>query len=445
MICPTSPVPLGSTKSEYQEFRDTFASPDLPSPRHPLPPRFAFQGRPRLAGQHRAQGRPLPLDPAGPVPPLAQTPGVQLVSLQKGYGSEQLEQNKDMNLLEWSDPTDTTAEALVDTAAVMKNSTWSSRWTPASPTGRGPGCPVWVASPLPPNWRWLLDREDTPWYPTMRLFRQKSWTHWPEVIERIAPPSPPNSPTPQPAPQPPPPPDRPSPPPTSAGRQTCRSRLPSSTLTVPLPLLPRSGPAARRGSRPPPSPRTARSHPERHLCPERPVPIPHITPADPPPPLATSRSSRPSPFTSATATDRGCDPAPNVCCTPTPRSRSTAAPAAQVLPPNAPPPPPPPPAPPAHFPRTRPVPFANVAFIMILPKRLRPTQDPRPAHPPRPNFQSSNDPQAATPPYVERSGPTALSASKAGPPLPPLPPGYLGNPPPPPNPAIWAMSRARIR
>ena len=31
--------------------------------------------------------------------------------------------------------------------------------------------PVWVALPLVPDWRWLLDREDSPWYPTMRLFR----------------------------------------------------------------------------------------------------------------------------------------------------------------------------------------------------------------------------------------------------------------------------------
>jgi hypothetical protein len=54
--------------------------------------------------------------------PLSGIAGVRLVSLQKGYGSEQIEQNKDkMNIIEWSDPTDVTAEALVDTAAVMKN------------------------------------------------------------------------------------------------------------------------------------------------------------------------------------------------------------------------------------------------------------------------------------------------------------------------------------
>ncbi|HSZ54811.1 MAG TPA: glycosyltransferase family 9 protein [Tepidisphaeraceae bacterium] len=54
--------------------------------------------------------------------PVAKVPGVKLVSLQKGYGHEQIEQNRDkFELIEWSDPTDVTAEALVDTAAVMKN------------------------------------------------------------------------------------------------------------------------------------------------------------------------------------------------------------------------------------------------------------------------------------------------------------------------------------
>jgi hypothetical protein len=37
-----------------------------------------------------------------------------------------------------------------------------------------------------PDWRWLLDREDSPWYPTMRLFRQRVRGNWDEVFGRIA-------------------------------------------------------------------------------------------------------------------------------------------------------------------------------------------------------------------------------------------------------------------
>jgi tetratricopeptide (TPR) repeat protein len=48
------------------------------------------------------------------------------------------------------------------------------------------GKPVWILLPFVPDWRWLLDREDTPWYPSMRLFRQKAAGDWEEVIARVA-------------------------------------------------------------------------------------------------------------------------------------------------------------------------------------------------------------------------------------------------------------------
>jgi Tfp pilus assembly protein PilF len=48
------------------------------------------------------------------------------------------------------------------------------------------GKPVWVLLPFNPDWRWLLGRDDSPWYPTMRLFRQKQIGAWDEVIQRVA-------------------------------------------------------------------------------------------------------------------------------------------------------------------------------------------------------------------------------------------------------------------
>ncbi len=47
------------------------------------------------------------------------------------------------------------------------------------------GKPVWTLLPYAPDWRWLLGRDDTPWYPTMRLFRQETAGDWRSVIERV--------------------------------------------------------------------------------------------------------------------------------------------------------------------------------------------------------------------------------------------------------------------
>jgi hypothetical protein len=47
------------------------------------------------------------------------------------------------------------------------------------------GKPVWILIPLAPDFRWLLAREDSPWYPSLRLFRQRRAGHWPEVVARV--------------------------------------------------------------------------------------------------------------------------------------------------------------------------------------------------------------------------------------------------------------------
>ena len=49
----------------------------------------------------------------------------------------------------------------------------------------GLGRPVWILLPYTPDYRWMLDREDSPWYPTARLFRQAEKREWSSVLERI--------------------------------------------------------------------------------------------------------------------------------------------------------------------------------------------------------------------------------------------------------------------
>jgi tetratricopeptide (TPR) repeat protein len=47
------------------------------------------------------------------------------------------------------------------------------------------GCPTWILLPYRPDWRWLLDREDSPWYPTARLFRQTETREYGSVLDRV--------------------------------------------------------------------------------------------------------------------------------------------------------------------------------------------------------------------------------------------------------------------
>ena len=48
------------------------------------------------------------------------------------------------------------------------------------------GVPTWALLTDDPDWRWMLDRDDSPWYPTMRLFRQREPGDWGDVVERVA-------------------------------------------------------------------------------------------------------------------------------------------------------------------------------------------------------------------------------------------------------------------
>ncbi len=132
-----------------------------------------------------AGGRSLPVTEFAP---LAVVPRVRLISLQKGPGSEQLaEVAGRWPVTDLGDRLDETAGAFMDTAAVMKNLDLVVTCdTSIGHLAGALGVPVWVALPKVPYWCWMLEREDTPWYPTMRLFRQEQWGDWGPVFERMA-------------------------------------------------------------------------------------------------------------------------------------------------------------------------------------------------------------------------------------------------------------------
>jgi len=48
------------------------------------------------------------------------------------------------------------------------------------------GRPTWVVLPFAPDWRWLLGRDDSPWYPSVRLFRQPAPQAWAPAIAQVA-------------------------------------------------------------------------------------------------------------------------------------------------------------------------------------------------------------------------------------------------------------------
>jgi tetratricopeptide (TPR) repeat protein len=119
---------------------------------------------------------------------LAGVEGVRLVSLQKGPGIEQLkgQLQRRFPILDLGDRLDA-GGAFLDTAAIMMNLDLVITVDSAVAHLAGAlAVPVWVALAIAPDWRWLLERADSPWYPTMRLFRQQRFDDWAHVFERIA-------------------------------------------------------------------------------------------------------------------------------------------------------------------------------------------------------------------------------------------------------------------
>jgi tetratricopeptide (TPR) repeat protein len=143
---------------------------------------IAWQGNPEYQSDRE---RSIPLRFFAP---LAKLPQVHLISLQKGPGVEQLGMLEErFPVLDLSTRLDLVAGAFMDTAAIMMNLDLVIASDIAVPHLAGAlRVPVWVPLATMPDWRWLLDREDSPWYPTMRLFRQRQRGDWAEVFERIA-------------------------------------------------------------------------------------------------------------------------------------------------------------------------------------------------------------------------------------------------------------------
>lgn len=111
---------------------------------------------------------------------LSQIPGVKLYSLQK----ENTNPGSEIFFLDV--PITNPFSDFTDTAAIISNlDLVISVDTSVAHLAGAMGKPVWTLLPFSANWRWLLERDDSPWYPTMRLFRQSKPGHWNSVFEKL--------------------------------------------------------------------------------------------------------------------------------------------------------------------------------------------------------------------------------------------------------------------
>ena len=126
--------------------------------------------------------------PLAALAPLAAIAGVRLISLQKGWGEEQLASlPPSMRVETLGADFDAGADAFIDTAAAMTClDLVVTVDTSIAHLAGALAVPVWVALKSDAEWRWLSERSDSPWYPTMRLFRQSRRGVWRDVFETMA-------------------------------------------------------------------------------------------------------------------------------------------------------------------------------------------------------------------------------------------------------------------
>ncbi len=118
---------------------------------------------------------------------LAQIENVELVSLQSGFGTSQIGQWRAAQPLTVLDPgVDKSSGAFMDTAAIMQTlDLVLTTDTAIAHLAGALALPTWIVLGYIPDWRWLLGREDSPWYPTVRLFRQPAMGDWSSVFAAV--------------------------------------------------------------------------------------------------------------------------------------------------------------------------------------------------------------------------------------------------------------------
>ena len=142
-----------------------------------------WQGNPNAEKTTGLRGRSLALETFAPI---ARNRQISLLSLQKGFGSEQLDVcSFKKSFVSCQDHINETWDFL-ETAAIIANCDLIiTSDTSIAHLAGGMGKPTWVLLKKVSDWRWGLTGNTSFWYPSMRLFRQKEMGNWSEVMERV--------------------------------------------------------------------------------------------------------------------------------------------------------------------------------------------------------------------------------------------------------------------
>ena len=140
-----------------------------------------WQGNPN---HHADVYRSVPLEV---LRPLTMIPGIELINLQFGHGSEQLDRcDFGHKILRLPDHVDTDGGAFTDTTAILRNlDCVVTTDTAIAHLAGAVGTPVAMMLGRVPDWRWQLEGETTPWYPTMTLIRQRELGSWEDVVAKV--------------------------------------------------------------------------------------------------------------------------------------------------------------------------------------------------------------------------------------------------------------------
>jgi len=141
-----------------------------------------WQGNPN-AEKASAKGRSLPLETFST---LAKHHNFNFLSLQKGFGSEQLEHCSFKNQFVQCQPQINSTWDFLENAAIIENCDLIiTSDTSIAHLAGGMGKSTWVLLKHVPGWRWGIESENTFWYPSIRLFRQQTRQNWHEVMNRV--------------------------------------------------------------------------------------------------------------------------------------------------------------------------------------------------------------------------------------------------------------------